>query len=162
MEANCDVNQRPGMGRPDVKPCCNRPCGLRPGLRPGMGRPEMKPCGKRPCGMRPDMGLPEGFRPSDGMRSNSLSDDTELHSEWNCKSRVIQDSTGRKMTIGCESQTMSGCHMNDPMDRLGEAFPPVMAFVPWQQWGDLYEPECALKQGTIFKDLNYVFCGTRC
>ncbi|MCR5702509.1 MAG: spore coat associated protein CotJA [Lachnospiraceae bacterium] len=40
--------------------------------------------------------------------------------------------------------------------------PPVMAYVPWQQWGDLYEPDCGIKQGTIFKDLNYIFCGTRC
>lgn len=96
------------------------------------------------------------------MRSNSVADDRELHSEWNCKSRMIQDSDGRNMMVGCESQTMSGCHMNDPMDRLGDAFPPVMAFVPWQQWGDLYDPECGLKEGTIFKDLNYIFCGTRC
>ena len=40
--------------------------------------------------------------------------------------------------------------------------PLAMAYVPWQQWGEMYDTECALKQGTIFKDLNYVFCGVRC
>lgn len=177
-EQQCNDCMRPGGL------CDNRPCGFGPNYRPGMNpgmrpnmRPNMRPgfrpnkkpvgpCGARPCGgrpgMRPDGRLPEGWRPSDGMRSNSLGSDSELHSEWNCKTRMIQDAQGRSMIIGCEGQTMSGCHMNDPMDRLGDAFPPVMAFVPWQQWGDLYEPECGLKQGTIFKDLNYIFCGTRC
>lgn len=162
---------RPGNGRPggmrpgNGRPCEDRPCGMRPGnggrpggMRPGNGRP----CGNRPCGMRPGSTMPDGWRPSDGMRSNSVSDDYDLHSEWNCGNRTIEDSAGRKMVVGCEGQTMSGCHMNDPMDRLGDAFPPVMAFVPWQQWGDLYDPECGLKQGTIFKDLNYIFCGKRC
>lgn len=159
-------NIRPGMrpgGRPNMRPggpCVGRPCGGRPDIRPGGN------CGGRPCGgrpnMRPDGGLPEGWRPSDGMRSNSVSSEMELHSEWNCGSRMIRDNEGRSMKVDCEGQTMSGCYMNDPMERLGDAFPPVMAYVPWQQWGDLYEPECGLKQGTIFKDLNYVFCGTRC
>lgn len=38
-------------------------------------------------------------------------------------------------------------------------YPLAMGYVPWQTWGDLYEPCDALNQGTIFKDLNYKFCG---
>ena len=168
-------DMRPGSGRPNMRPCGDRPCDMRPNRRPGYGRPNMRPdmrsgsgrpnmrpCVDRPCGMRPNGGLPDGWRPSDGMRSNSVMEDSDLHSEWNCGNRMIKDSVGRSMMVGCEGQTMSGCHMNDPMERLGEAFPPVMSYVPWQQWGDLYDPECGLKQGTIFKDLNYIFCGTRC
>lgn len=162
---------RPCGNRPgNDRPCDDRPCGNRPGgVRPGSGRPGgMRPCGPgngRPCGGRPGMrpNMRPGMRPyGDGPRSTEFGDDADLHSEWNCKSRVINTSDGRSMVMGCEGQTMSGCHMNDPMERLGDAFPPVMAFVPWQQWGDLYEPDCGLKQGTIFKDLNYIFCGTRC
>lgn len=37
----------------------------------------------------------------------------------------------------------------------------VMAYVPWQKWGNLYAPDCALKQGTLFKDLDLDFCGVR-
>lgn len=162
---------RPGGTRPGgTRPGGMRPGGMRPGMRPdgvrpGEMRPGMRP-GNRPCdnrpGMRPDGVLPDGWRPSDGMRSNSILDDSDLHSEWNLGNRTLCDSNGRSMKVGCEGQTMSGCHMNDPMDMLGDAFPPVMAFVPWQQWGDMYDPECGLKQGTVFKDLNYIFCGTRC
>ncbi len=38
-------------------------------------------------------------------------------------------------------------------------FPLAMGYVPWQTWGNLYDPCEALAQGTIFKDLNFKFCG---
>lgn len=38
-------------------------------------------------------------------------------------------------------------------------FPIAMAYVPWQTWGNLYEPCEALSQGTIFRELNLKFCG---
>lgn len=37
-----------------------------------------------------------------------------------------------------------------------------MAYVPWQQWRDLYEPDCALRIGTIFKELDKPFIMGRC
>lgn len=42
-----------------------------------------------------------------------------------------------------------------------ETFPIGMAYVPWQTWGDLYPPEKGLCEGTIFMELNQVFCGKR-
>ncbi|MDE6432883.1 MAG: spore coat associated protein CotJA [Lachnospiraceae bacterium] len=48
------------------------------------------------------------------------------------------------------------------MDKLGSRFPTVMAYVPWQQWGELYDADCGLMQGTMFKELNLIFCGVRC
>lgn len=162
---------RPGSDRPGMRPGQNRPCGNgcgntrpgngRPGMRPG-GRPGMRPDHSRPCGSCSGDMWPGNARPYGNMRSNGVMDDMDLHSDWNCGNRMVQDSRGQSMEIECVCQNMKGCHMQDPMDRLGDAFPPVMAFVPWQQWGDLYDPECGLKQGTIFKDLNYIFCGTRC
>ncbi len=62
----------------------------------------------------------------------------------------------------CQVTCDKDCHRHDEMEHLGCEFPVVMAYVPWQQWGDLYEAECGLQQGTIFKDLNYIFCGERC
>ncbi|MDD6102183.1 MAG: spore coat associated protein CotJA [Clostridiales bacterium] len=35
----------------------------------------------------------------------------------------------------------------------------AMAYVPWQTWGSLYSPDEALKNGTVFKDLDKKFCG---
>ncbi|MBQ9936332.1 MAG: spore coat associated protein CotJA [Lachnospiraceae bacterium] len=40
-------------------------------------------------------------------------------------------------------------------------FMPGMAYVPMQEWGDLYDLEDAHCQGTIFPELNYIFCGAR-
>ena len=36
----------------------------------------------------------------------------------------------------------------------GEDYPVAMAYVPWQRWGTLYDPEKGLECGTIFPDLN--------
>ncbi len=62
----------------------------------------------------------------------------------------------------CQVTPVTDCHRHDEMEKLGCEFPVVMSYVPWQQWGDLYEAECGLMQGTIFKDLNFIFCGERC
>ena len=33
----------------------------------------------------------------------------------------------------------------------------AMAYVPWQQWGNIYDPKEALKRGTIFAELDLPF-----
>ena len=40
-------------------------------------------------------------------------------------------------------------------------FPIGMSYVPWQSWGNLYSPEKGLCEGTIFAELNQIFCGKR-
>lgn len=37
----------------------------------------------------------------------------------------------------------------------------AMAYVPWQQWGDLYDEAVALQRGTLFPDLDKPFLGGR-
>ena len=71
------------------------------------------------------------------------------------------DSRGMEVECVCKV-SKKDCHKEDPMERLGDYFPVVMAYVPWQQWGDLYDADCGLMEGTIFKDLNKIFCGVRC
>ena len=38
---------------------------------------------------------------------------------------------------------------------------PGMAYVPWQQFGGLYEPEKGFETGTIFSELDKPFLGRR-
>lgn len=38
---------------------------------------------------------------------------------------------------------------------------PAMAYVPFQQWGQSYEPERALDEGTLFPVLDKPFYGRR-
>ena len=39
--------------------------------------------------------------------------------------------------------------------------PLAMAYVPMQEWGELYKAETAIREGTAFPDLNKIFCGVR-
>lgn len=36
-----------------------------------------------------------------------------------------------------------------------------MGYVPMQKWGEMYDPQKALCQGTAFPDLDFIFCGIR-
>lgn len=40
-------------------------------------------------------------------------------------------------------------------------FPIGMGYVPWQTWRNIYEPDKALMQGTIFAELDKPFLGAR-
>lgn len=44
-----------------------------------------------------------------------------------------------------------------PEDSCGMVL--AMAYVPMQKWGQTYEPQMGLKQGTIFPELNLPFLG---
>lgn len=52
-----------------------------------------------------------------------------------------------------------------PKDSRMSAFPaetPVgMAYVPYQQWKNVYEPSVALDRGTVFEDLDKPFLGEK-
>lgn len=48
--------------------------------------------------------------------------------------------------------------MKDPLAGM----PLAMAYVPWQQWCDTYEPAEALHRGTIFPELDLPFLGGEC
>lgn len=37
--------------------------------------------------------------------------------------------------------------------------PLAMAYVPWQEWQNIYEAEKGFHCGTIFEELNKPFCG---
>ena len=48
-------------------------------------------------------------------------------------------------------------------DEVGN-MPIAMAYVPWQQWGDVFTGECGLAHGTVFPELIkpwWICCGQR-
>ena len=53
-----------------------------------------------------------------------------------------------------EENTPNMC-MHDPLSGL----PIAMAYVPWQEWRNLYGAEKALHRGTIFEELDKPFSG---
>ncbi len=46
-------------------------------------------------------------------------------------------------------------------DMSGNDFPPAMAYVPWQYFDKVYDPKKALRQATIFPELDLPFLGKR-
>lgn len=95
---------------------------------------------------------------------NASNDSFRMQNNCNNSSRTIQDGTGRSMNVNCTYiPTNSGaCSMKDPLARLGDDFPIAMAYVPWQDWGDIYCAQEGLCRGTMFKELDKIFCGVRC
>ena len=68
-----------------------------------------------------------------------------------------QDSM-RRGSCGCGQTQVSssGKARTDPL----QGIPAAMAYVPWQEWGSLYDPRQGFCCGTIFEDLNKPFQGT--
>jgi hypothetical protein len=50
----------------------------------------------------------------------------------------------------------------DCNNRTTQVQSPAMAYVPWQRWGDLYEPCKAFARGTLFAVLDKPFKGGKC
>ena len=47
---------------------------------------------------------------------------------------------------------------NGSIPRFPENTPLGMAYVPFQQWSEVYNDEDAFESGTLFPDLNMPFC----
>ena len=55
----------------------------------------------------------------------------------------------------CTEMHLPACCAND----LLSVMPVAMAYVPWQEWHDIYPAEKALHRGTIFEELDKPFLG---
>jgi len=64
--------------------------------------------------------------------------------------------TGSYASCGCNNDT--GCSCNTDRTYFDD-MPLAMAYVPWQDWSQVYEPCQALGEGTIFPELNLPFLG---
>lgn len=53
------------------------------------------------------------------------------------------------------------CHSGQEMKNV-DSLSLAMAYVPWQRWNQIYKPEEALMQGTIFMELDKPFTGRSC
>lgn len=67
---------------------------------------------------------------------------------------------GQMRNNGNFNSGISDCGCSDS-DKKMRTMPLAMGYVPVQSWGELYDLETSLCQGTIFPDLNLKFCGAR-
>lgn len=61
----------------------------------------------------------------------------------------------QSMPVPARNEHESECCMYDSLNNL----PIAMAYVPWQEFKDLYPAEKALCRGTIFEELDKPFLG---
>ena len=59
-------------------------------------------------------------------------------------------------SMGCSS-----CRKDSSMSAFPAETPVGMAYVPYQQWKNIYEPAVGIDRGTIFEDLDKPFLGER-
>lgn len=58
---------------------------------------------------------------------------------------------------------LGGCANRDcDKETILSNAPIAMAYVPWQSYGNLYQVPQALRNGTLFRELNLDFAGRRC
>ena len=69
--------------------------------------------------------------------------------EYNCCQNMNRQQ--RQMCPVCVEDRTDGNQMND--------MPIAMAYVPWQEWRDLYTCEHAFHRGTVFAELDKPFKG---
>lgn len=73
--------------------------------------------------------------------------------------------SGRNMSdkpYGRTSHSHDTCnHIMHDHETSMDNFPLGMAYVPWQTWKNIYEPDKALQRGTIFEELDKPFYGSQ-
>lgn len=57
-----------------------------------------------------------------------------------------------------ENHSSCSCKQEKEVLKL-DSMPLAMAYVPWQKWQNLYNRQAALKNGTLFEELNKPFKG---
>lgn len=57
--------------------------------------------------------------------------------------------------------TGQACKLTDERTPFPENPVPAMAYIPFQQWGEIYEPMKGFDRGTIFPVLDKPFYGRR-
>lgn len=68
---------------------------------------------------------------------------------------------------GMQSEDMNlnskplSCYDNEDMNENIEVMPIAMAYVPWQQWREIYDSKDGFRRGTIFRELDLPFYGGR-
>lgn len=78
----------------------------------------------------------------------------------NCKrpSAPVQSSCQTPCEPVCQDTAPVCCNDKGSYDEL-RGMPLAMAYVPWQEWCDIYEADKGFCHGTIFKELNKPFRG---
>ena len=132
---------------------CNQPC---LNSRGNSGRRESN---NREMMQRVRMQMENSPCEMEGREMSSRSREMERR-EMSSRSREMEgrEMSGRSREMERREMPNRPCHMEW---RNVEGISLAMAYVPWQRWGNLYQPEEGFRCGTIFRDLDLPFTGRR-
>ncbi|MCI7179179.1 MAG: spore coat associated protein CotJA [Lachnospiraceae bacterium] len=100
---------------------------------------------------RPGMGYPQRSSCNSSRSSSERPHYNTAHLSSERSSAPCGNSESN--TCSCRENRPRTPHMSDPLASL----PAAMAYVPWQNWRDIYDIEQGFRCGTIFKELNKPF-----
>lgn len=89
---------------------------------------------------------------SQNMAQRSSCPQSSQHPSCSCSSSVTPAPSESKPA------STTSCAVGYKTDSLKD-LAIAMAYVPWQTWRNIYDPEKALCRGTLFQDLDQPFCG---
>ena len=82
---------------------------------------------------------------------------------YNSQDYMRRRGCSRTQAETCPARSEAACpacgSTRNTYDELSD-MPLAMAYVPWQEWKNIYEAEKGFKRGTIFEELDKPFCGT--
>ena len=131
------------------------------------GTPPMVSCGNRPIGRpvgRPGVCVPNPI-PCPEVCSPCPNNTTICKDE--CSGCIDECNSCADICNSCSDNTssgvvISGCINACNKETVLQGMPLAMAYVPWQSYDNLYPLSQAVRQGTIFRDLDFEFMGRRC
>ena len=94
----------------------------------------------------------QAVRPVNVIGASNCCNPVPVQSIACCDNNVVSGGiiAGGCAEAGCNKETtLSGC-------------PIAMAYVPWQSYGNIYPLPQAIRNGTMFQELNLDFAGRRC
>ena len=81
---------------------------------------------------------------------------------YNSRDHMRRRGFGQTHSDTCQTKSEPTCPVcrdtRTTYDELA-GMPLAMAYVPWQEWQNIYEAEKGFHCGTIFEELNKPFCG---
>ena len=93
-------------------------------------------------------------------QSNGCGCQNNQRQNQNRNQMMQQMNRGMRQNMRPNMMPCSNSKCGDSDSRISD-MPLGMCYVPMQEWGDMYDPEMAVCQGTAFPDLNLIFCGVR-
>ncbi len=132
---------------------------ITPPMTPFGNRPMGRPIG-RPCAPVP-MPCPEVCSPcvdNPPTCSENCNVCVEDCNECDDGCNACSDNASSGVVISGCSGCVSTCNKETVLQNMALA----MAYVPWQPYENLYSLSQALRNGTIFRDLDFEFMGRRC